>query len=1033
MITTKSATISPQSIFDDPSSVDLTANQEEICTRLSEFLHQNRTKAGDILLELEQGPWDETEIRELEDKIRGHDDERTMLDFFRVLRKLAVCWMMRHGTSAPMPRSAVPVPIVSNPFRMDVAKAFRNLTCWTAWLTDQLDIAGPPRKHAALPPIVSIIPLLMSAIAYGGLWSEAAIVSLVKAILKLPSCTMATDEAIYIGLALRRHGLPFGEFRCWQPDALTAVLLFRTDRSIVRELLAPDPTSKCGQLSETAIWGRIKAEFKRARTSASELPLCSLPQLMRSVQCIGFNCMPGVIARYASGRIISHSLSLDQVQRISDKAWLFGLPFHPMSEHVSTEKGVMPGELGNVPSWARLIESAILKRAVGTASEALDDLSMRDDLTPLGNHVLDFARKSIVLPTIVRSEKSFEDFARRTIVLATMMHGQWAETDPADVSDEDLETGYRRLMKVALQNDPSGEILRDLVYALKEYHSYMRNCHHKSRLKDGKLLAPKTVLDRVDVDLITTREYRRLRENVKLKWPEESCEARRRAADLLVILGFRWGTRREEARLSKIADLCAEQPVEFLVRASEGHTLKSQSSERRLPGLCLDTSEEKALCNWHNKRSENCTGENYLFSDTFAGYKPVPPSIFRALNALMSQVTGTSESEHPSHYHLLRHTCCSFLLLRMLLPKGAKPPGYLQKEDSDWLLTGTNSCPDELRRRTQPWGGDVFLTSQLLGHLSPSTTMSRYFHFAAELLRIYLQRSPWLRVVPKMLTAVMGLRPDTQQPDESSAMRFAIALVGKSVKADPRHVIRTKTSANKSQDSPFVRRLMETRQFLRFVQTPDGPVREAESFFGWESSRTLSVIRAAKSLSAMLTGNGSFRHRFRIIKSKAGVCRQSIEPKWPNDPVSREILYLYAPRIEKLASRPETRQVLIQGLKAYADFVWRSNNCAVFRDPTRDAEHAIAFLRMLDGLEIMRKDIRFASFDRKGSDSRRTWRHTLGLGKTKFERRNPPYCSSDSTRPWLSIEPILSSGSENGQGLFGLRCLLILSLIALSD
>lgn len=399
----------------------------------------------------------------------------------------------------------------------------------------------------------------------------------------------------------------------------------------------------------------------------------------------------------------------------------------------------------------------------------------------------------------------------------------------------------------------------------------------------------------------------------------------------------------------------------------------------------------------------------------------------------MSQVTGTSESEHPAHYHLLRHTCCSFLLLRMLLPNGAKPPGYLQKEDSDWLIAGTNSCPTELRRRTQPWGGDVFLTSQLLGHLHPSTTMNRYFHFAAELLRIYLQRSPWLRVVPQMLTAAMGLKPDTQQRDESSAMRFAIALVGKSVKADPRHLIHTETFANKSQENLFYRRLTETRQFLRFVQTPDGPVKEAESFFGWERSRTLSVIRAAKNLSTMLTGNGSFRHRFRMIKPRAGVCRQSIEPRWPTHPVSREIFYLYAPRIEKLASRPDTRKMLGQGLKAYSDFVWRSNNCAVFRHPTRDAEHAIAFLRMLDVLEIRRKDIRFASFDRKGSDSRRMWRDTLGLGRTKFERRNPPYDDSDSTRPWLSIEPIFSSGPGNGQGLFGLRCLLILSLIALSD
>jgi hypothetical protein len=676
-----------------------------------------------------------------------------------------------------------------------------------------------------------------------------------------------------------------------------------------------------------------------------------------------------------------------------------------------------------------LLKSAILRSDLTIAAAELDALAGRRDLPPLAMRLIDFARRTIVLPTVSGSAGSLELFARRTAILASAMHRQWAEADPADLSDEKLEAGYKGLVNFIRENDPFGGASRDLMYALRYFHSYTRNCLGKRRLKDKSLLVPKRVLDRVDVDILTTREYRRLQGEINLKWPHNEDEGRRQSAHALTGFGFHWGTRREEGRLAKMGDL---QSTELLVRASGDHTLKSPTAERRLPDICIPSNENAALKEWHEKRSLFCTDQDYLFSDKLDSHDPVPPSIFRSLNQLISKTTGTSESDHPSHYHHLRHRMTSFLLLRMLLPKGAKPPEYLQEEDAEWLLAGADSHPEELRRRTQPWGGDVFLVGQLLGHLHPATTMSRYFHFAAELLRIYLQRSRWMQPTASMLSAAMGCDSGVRQPDACSAMQFAVELLGKKAQSDPRSRTNNIQSHGR-QESIFHKDLLETREFLRYMQMPDGPLEDAREFFGWKPERAEAVVSVADRLRSMQTGNGSFRHRFRTTRSDSAESLRTLEPNWPNDPIDREIFELYASRMEEVANEETTREIVMEGLDAYANAVWASSNCAVFHDSDKDGKKAVAFLRLLDYLRIRRKDIRFVSFDKERSQSRSDWRRVLDLGfKTKIERRRPPYGDLESTQSWIGIEPAFGSNSQTGEGLFGFRCLMIMSFIVLS-
>ncbi len=1028
----KSGLLLPTSVLEDPGGVDLTANQERVCRDFAAFLRQYRTTAGDILLELAQGPWTEAEMRELEDQIRHRGaDERQMIDYLRVLRKLAGCWMMRHELTAPMPRQVVPVPALENPSRMDPAKAFRYYRAWATWLIHQIDAAGPPRKHAALPAIESVVPLLASAIMYGGLWNESAIVTLVRTIPRLLYSTMATADAIYIGLTLRWGDTPLGEFRCWQPDALTAILLLRTPEAVVRDLLAQDPSSKSEFVSDTIIFDRIKAKFQRVRAQFADAQLCSLLLLLKSTQCIGSLCMPSVIARYATRKVMSSSLSLEQIRRISGKEWLFGLPLRPAAEEASIPEDVLSDVLEDVPPWGRLMEAAILKKDRTVSGAELDALAQFSELTPLAVRLVDFARKAIVVPAIVRGEMSYAVFARRVLILATLMHRQWPDIDPAQLRDDQLECGYRRLADGARDADPSGEALREVTHVLKQFHTYMRNCHGKDRLKDTKLLLPKSLLDRVDVDLITFSEYRRLRRDIDLKWPGNRNEARRQAAHALAIFGFRWGTRREEARLCRIGDLLVDTNVDLLVRASKEHTLKSPAAKRRLPGLCLESDEQKFLRSLRETRLQHCTEEAHLCGDALEEPSPVPPSIFRSLNQILAQITGTSESQYPTHYHHLRHAFACYILLLLLLPPDSLPPSYLRKEDIDWLIAGANSRPDELRRRSQAWGGDVALVSQLLGHLHPATTMIRYFHFSAELLRIYLERSPWLRPSPVALAAAMGRKPEAQQPEESSAMRYAIALLGKKAQSDVPRPNQAKHS-KLPMASPFSQRLEQVLSFLRYMQTPEGPIEAATEFFGWDENRAKSVVRVAAQLSTMLTGNGAFRHRFRMSDAESGECVRSIEPTWPADPTELQLFRKYAVRIEILTRGKESRQALMRGLEAYVNNVWHSSHFPVFRDPDADGNQAVAFHCMLKSLKIRRKDIRFGSYDTKGSPSRSKWKDVLRLDRVKFLRREAPGGGPNATQPWISIEPILGSDAQTKIGSFGFRCLLTLSFIAIS-
>jgi hypothetical protein len=504
------------------------------------------------------------------------------------------------------------------------------------------------------------------------------------------------------------------------------------------------------------------------------------------------------------------------------------------------------------------------------------------------------------------------------------------------------------------------------------------------------------------------------------------------------------GLRREEARLLKTGDVQYDGWEGVIVQPFEDHTLKSDSAKRKTPAELFPPEDFEFLRKWSEVRLEKFKSRNgWLFG--CEEFDCISPAIFRVLNEIISEATGTTSDPHPTHYHHLRKSFCSYGLFRLLLPAGFEPPDYLSKADRSWLMAGLNFRPKEVRRTEKPWNSDVFLLAQFLGHLDGRTTVSRYFHFCGELLRIYLSRSAELSPTPEQFSLAVGngSDPENKRSDSQTAMEFAVSLLGIQARLSGIIPAVAPSPANK-QTSKFLTEIYEAWNLLSAVEKVDAELEkvdaeveradavldQAAADLRMNVNRAKAIKDAAKDLSTMASGNGGFRHLFMELPSRnSHPATRSIIPVRPNDPFDNKVIKQYADRIEALRGS----SILAEGVNAYVEFLWDSVGCPVFTDLKKDGATAAAFLKLLRKLDICVKDIRFGSYDCKGSASRTEWRRVLDLGKRRhFERWRAPYQDLESVQPWLGIKPTFGSGtSVQRPGLFGFRFIMVMTYIVL--
>jgi hypothetical protein len=210
------------------------------------------------------------------------------------------------------------------------------------------------------------------------------------------------------------------------------------------------------------------------------------------------------------------------------------------------------------------------------------------------------------------------------------------------------------------------------------------------------------------------------------------------------------------------------------------------------------------------------------------------------------------------------------------------------------------------------------------------------------------------------------------------------------------------------------------------VKMATATINQATADLGMNVNRANAIIDAANCLSAMRSRNGDFRHRFMELPArKSHPATRSIIPVRPNDPFDLDVMRQFADRIEALRGS----SILAEGVNAYVEFLWDSERCPVFADPHKNGRAAAAFLKLLYKLDIYDKEIRYGSFDCRGSASRAQWREKLGLrDRRPFERWPVPFEDCKSVRPWLGIKPTFGPETVvHSPGLFGFRFIMVMT------
>ena len=362
----------------------------------------------------------------------------------------------------------------------------------------------------------------------------------------------------------------------------------------------------------------------------------------------------------------------------------------------------------------------------------------------------------------------------------------------------------------------------------------------------------------------------------------------------------------------------------------------------------------------------------------------------------------------------------------------------MSNADRSWLMAGPNFRPEEVRRSEKPWNSDVFLLSQLLGHLQGRTTLSLYFHFCGELLRVHLSRSAELSPTPEQLSLAVanGAVLEDKSLDSQIAMEFAVGLLGKMAKLNGIIPAAAPSPANK-QTSKFLNEFYQAWDLLSAVEKVDAVVERADAVLDQAAAdlrmsvdRAKAIRDAANCLSTMASGNGDFRHRFMELPSRnSQPAARSIIPVRSNDPFDNEVIKQFADQIEALRGS----SILSEGVNAYVKFLWDSVGCPVFTDIKKDGAAAAAFQKLLLKLNIFDKDIRFGSYDCKGSASRTEWREVLDLrDRRPFEQWPVPFEDRKSVRPWLGIKPTFGPETVvHSPGLFGFRFIMVMTYVVL--
>jgi integrase len=277
---------------------------------------------------------------------------------------------------------------------------------------------------------------------------------------------------------------------------------------------------------------------------------------------------------------------------------------------------------------------------------------------------------------------------------------------------------------------------------------------------------------RVNANILTPREY----VNTQNYLAKDASQSSRliRIQKILLMLGFRCGLRRGEARQLKLNELQDGQEKgiigatlslrpELLIRNNIFGTVKHTSSIRRIPLYPLLTTDEiNELISWKKKRlletpNKTITNE-LLFCNkgedlTQLDDKDIFDVIQHAMRATSNDLN--------LRFHHLRHSFINITFLRLLTNKKSDlllQNWCLDTDGSEILPTTHTQSILRLTKKDSPSRKLLYATCLLAGHSDPEKTMHSYLHLLDYILGKELSSIP-IKLSHVMQANLLGITP----------------------------------------------------------------------------------------------------------------------------------------------------------------------------------------------------------------------------------------------------------------------------------
>ncbi|MDD5759862.1 MAG: tyrosine-type recombinase/integrase [Desulfobulbaceae bacterium] len=839
------------------------------------------------------------------------------------------------------------------------------------------------------------------------------------------------------------------ELRRWFIDPFTELLLLRLPSSA---FVIEDNEKKAG----TKAWRSMVRFLLHVGIESSSMPR-SLPQFLEIAKAWNWFRLPGFLCNYASSDIVSHSLKPHVWRRF------FGLmnrsyeneAQQPRIEALAspTEQEIEDAEIGaDEPdeeeqfvefSWIKDLR-ALLK---GFNRKEIDK-KLREVAACLdGSFSMQvIGTKWVCFMMTYRSSsgKAYSLAAIRRLAghILSRVAGLVDDTDITLLEGDGLVEIYQQLL-----TDVQSDTYRyKIACGLREFHHFLVEKYHISPINFREVLGIGSKASRVDANILSIDEYHQSQECLKGMTAQLDPHTNLiDVAQIIFILAFRCGLRRNEALKLMANDLHEHHPVILLIRENDVRRLKTQSSTRSLNlSLLLTPKELEKLLVFKQVRDQEILNDpkdpGYLFCIPKMSYSFVPEErVYDAIRDAMHLATG----DRTLRFHHLRHSMASWRVLSLMLADidifdDLFPDHPLTTE----FLRSAKEFKTGLYSRNEPTRKHLLTLASMLGHSGPDISCTSYIHLFDLALKIALESSADQcdRLLLVMASGVA--RSTAQRIFKQGGIAALLDGARKRAPADRlicNMVVDSPRPLPDERDEilpPEVRMMERVWEYLilkssREVLDPGFLV--GRTGISEHDARHIE-IKAITLKDDKPKSKIGYRHRMKVIvkdKRYPVPVRLMCPPK-PRLRRDREIVNEFSPRLWQLLQEPDS--LMNDMIDLFIRNSWYTRNEIIFHG-LKESSLAKKYIEFLQHLGIHKGQIAFVCFDdTKGHKHRKRWQEELGLNwRNKPELAKPTNLNSPRSRFWLGIKPVFPTGKGlTGAGSYGFRYLMVMSAISYS-